>query len=58
MHGFQFENNYFTEMCSGSEAGSYLRLMDFVNHSTLGLRVIQKKKKKKKPRFESSSGSL
>ena len=22
-------NNYFTEMCSGSEAGSYLRLMDF-----------------------------
>ena len=25
----QFENNYFTEMCSGSEAGSYLRLIDF-----------------------------
>ena len=24
----QFENNYFTEMCSGSEAGSYLRLID------------------------------
>jgi len=23
------ENNYFTEMCSGSEAGSYLRLTDF-----------------------------
>jgi len=22
-------NNYFTEMCSGSEAGSYLRLIDF-----------------------------
>jgi len=22
---YQFENNYFTEMCSGSEAGSYLR---------------------------------
>jgi len=21
--------NYFTEMCSGSEAGSYLRLIDF-----------------------------
>ena len=38
----------FTEMCSGSEAGSYLRLIDFVHHSTLGLRVIQKKKKKKK----------
>ena len=31
------------EMCSGSEAGSYLRLIDFVYHSTLGLRVIQKK---------------
>jgi len=32
-------------MCSGSEAGSYLRLIDFVYHSTLGLRVIKKKKK-------------
>ena len=40
----QFENNYVTEMCSGSEAGSYLRLIDFVYHSTLGLRVIKKKK--------------
>jgi len=30
--------------CSGSEAGSYLRLIDFVYHSTLGLRVIKKKK--------------
>ena len=38
------ENNYFTEMCSGSEAGSYLKLIDFVYHSTLGLRVIKKKK--------------
>ena len=28
----------------GSEAGSYLRLIDFVYHSTLGLRVITKKK--------------
>ena len=27
--GWQSENNYFTEMCSGSEAGSYLRLIDF-----------------------------
>ena len=26
------------------EAGSYLRLIDFVYHSTLGLRVIKKKK--------------
>ena len=33
-------NNYFKEMCSGSEAGSYLRLID---HSTLGLRVIKKR---------------
>ena len=40
----QFENNYFTEMCSGSEAGAYLRLIDFVYHSTLGFRVIKKKK--------------
>ena len=31
-------------MCSGSEAGSYLRLIDFVYHSTLGLRIIKKKK--------------
>jgi len=38
-------DNYFTEICSGSEAGSYLRLIDFVHHSTLGLRVINKKKK-------------
>jgi len=37
-------NNYFIEMCSGSEAGSYLRLRDCVYHSTLGLRVIKKKK--------------
>ena len=39
----QIENNSFTEMCTGSEAGSYLRLIDFVYHSTLGLRVIKKK---------------
>ena len=32
-------------ICSGSEAGSYLRLIDFVNHSALGLRIIKKKKK-------------
>jgi len=30
--------------CSGSEAGSHLSLIDFVYHSTLGLRVIKKKK--------------
>ena len=39
--------SYFTEMCSGSEAGSYLRLIDFVYHSTLGLRVIKKKNKRR-----------
>ena len=33
-------------MCSGSEAGSYLSLTDFVYHSTLGWRVIKEKKKK------------
>jgi len=43
----QFENNYFTETCSGSEAGSYLMLIEFVYHSTLGLRVITKKKEKR-----------
>ena len=26
--GLGVENDYFTEMCSGSEAGSYLRLID------------------------------
>jgi len=30
----------------GSEAGSYLRLIEFVYHSTLGVRVIKKKKGK------------
>ena len=30
---------------SDSEAGSYLRLRDCVYHSTLGVRVIKKKKK-------------
>ena len=44
--GGQFENTYFTEMNSGSEAGSYLRLVDFVCRSTLGLRVIKKKKRR------------
>jgi len=44
-----------TEMCSGSEAGSYLRLIDFVYQSTLGLRVI---KKKNRPRRSSSTTLL
>ena len=32
-------------MCSGSEAGSYFRPIDFVYHSTLGLRVTKKKRR-------------
>ena len=32
-------------MRSGFEAGSYSRLIDFVYHSTLGLKVITKKKR-------------
>ena len=39
------QNSYSTEMCSGSEAGSYSRLIDVVYHSNLGLRVMKKKKK-------------
>ena len=31
-------------MCSGSEAGSCLRRIDFVYYATLGLRVIKKKR--------------
>ena len=43
----------------GSEAGSYLRLMDSVYHSTLGLRVITKKKKAGEGYLEpSSTGTL
>jgi hypothetical protein len=34
-------------MCGGSEAGSYLRLTDFVYHSPLGVRVIKKKRKRR-----------
>ena len=30
--GPQFENNYCTETCGGFEAGSYLRIIDFVYH--------------------------
>ena len=36
---------YFTDMCSGSEEGSYVRLIDCVFHSTLGLTVIKKKQR-------------
>ena len=34
LYSSQFENNYFTEMCSGSEAGSYLRLIYLMYLST------------------------
>jgi len=37
-------------MCSGSEAGSYLRLIDFVHHSTLGLRVIKRERERERER--------
>ena len=39
-----FESN--RDTFGGSEAGSYLRLIDFLYQSTLGLRVIKKKRKK------------
>ena len=32
-------------LCSGAEAGSDLRLIDFVYHSTLGVRVIKKRRR-------------
>ena len=45
-YSFQLKNNYLTEMCSDSEEGSYLMLICFLYHATLGLRTIKKKKKK------------
>ena len=39
----QFEKKRFTRMYSGSEAGSNLRLVDFVYRSNLVLRVMKKK---------------
>ena len=52
----KFENMYLTEMCSGSKAGSCVRLIDLVYHSTLGLRVTQEKRSTSNPpitlRFE------
>ena len=40
--------NYFTETCSGSEAGSYLRLTDCVSHNS---RLESHKAEEKKPRL-------
>ena len=31
-------------MCGGSEKGSYVRLIDFLDHSTLGSSAIKRKK--------------
>ena len=39
-----YDVGWFVEMCSGSEAGSHVRLIDCVYHSTLGVRAIKKKK--------------
>ena len=41
----QFQNNCFTEMRSGSEEGSYLRVKDDCITQLLGSRVVTKKKK-------------
>ena len=43
--GCRFERNCFTEMSSGSEAGSYFRLKDFVCYATLGWRVLKKQRR-------------
>jgi len=44
--------------CSGSEAGSYLRLIDCVYHSTLGLRVIKREREVERERQVRTSLSL
>ena len=41
----EFKNNYFAEMSSGSRGGLVLKAHRLVYHSTLGLRVIKKKKR-------------
>ena len=46
--GGQCDPNHFTDLCSSFEAGLYLGLIDFVYHSTLGSRVIKKKKREGK----------
>jgi len=49
--------NCFTEMCSGSEAGSYVRLIDCVYHSTLGLRVIKRERERERERDLNGHGA-
>ena len=56
--GSQFRNTSFREMCSGSKAGSYLRLIDFVHHSTLGLSAIKKKGEEDRHAGEYSGGGF
>ena len=41
---YQLENNIFTTMCSESEAGSDIRLIDFVYHSNSRLESNKKKR--------------
>ena len=43
VRGKEAGENY--SICSASEAGSYLRLIDFGYHSTLGLNVIKERKR-------------
>ena len=52
------EDNNFTEMCSGSEAGEYGRRIDFLYNSTLGLRVTKKKMKRRVPPMSSKVTSI
>ena len=49
--GVRGQRGYFTKMCSASEAGSSLRLVDLVYHSTLGLNEIKEKQKKTTTRW-------
>ena len=52
-----FTDEYITEMCSGSEEGSCLRRMHrLVYRSTLGLRVIKRKKRRLGARGYGSGG--
>ena len=54
----QFKNYYLTEMCSGSEAVSCLRLIDFVCHSTLGLKVIKQRRRSEDSGGDASDGGV
>jgi len=44
-------------MCSGSEEASYLSLIYFVDHSTLGSRVIKKKREERSGSMKSAAFS-